>query len=177
MAEISMRRRIIVIAVAALLAVAADQAAKWWARSSLKGRDPIVLVKGYLELEYHENPGSAFGLLRNVPGARYILIGVGVAALVLVGSMVRKVERLHGWADTGFGLVLGGALGNIADRIYLGRVVDFILMHWQRKYTWPAYNVADAVLVAGVALLILVLGRKPEGARAAEGKASRRKRK
>ena len=174
MAEISFRRRVIVIAVTALLALAADQVAKHWARSSLKGRPPIVLIKGYLELEYHENPGAAFGLLRNVPGARYILLGIGIAALVLVGSMVRKVERHHTWADVGFGLVLGGALGNIADRIYLGRVVDFILMHWQRKYVWPAYNVADAVLVAGVALLILVLGRKPEDA---GGKSGKRKKK
>ena len=174
MAELSLRRRVAVIVIAALLALAADQATKWWARGSLKGRPPTVLIKGYLELEYHENPGAAFGLLRNVPGARYILLGVGIAALVLVGSMVRKVERHHAWADVGFGLVLGGALGNIADRIYLGRVVDFILMHWQRKYVWPAYNVADAVLVVGVALLILVLGRKPEEA---EGKSGKRKKK
>lgn len=176
MAEISFRRRVIVIAVAALLALAADQATKWWARSSLKPRRaPIVLVEGYLKLEYHENPGSAFGLLRDVPGARYILIGIGVAALVLVGSMVRKVERHHTWADAGFGLVLGGALGNIADRIYLGRVVDFVIMHWQGKYAWPAYNVADAALVAGVALLILVLGRKPEAAKEAGGKGRKRR--
>jgi signal peptidase II len=86
--------------------------------------------------------------------------------------MVRKVERRQGWADVAFGLVLGGAVGNIADRVYLGRVVDFVVMHWQRKAVWPAYNVADAALVVGVAMLILVLGRKPEArpARPAQGK-------
>jgi len=99
---------------------------------SLHGADP-----NYLELEYHENPGSAFGLLRSVPGARYILIVVGVIALILVWTMVRRVERWRTVANLAFALVAGGAIGNLLDRIYLGRVVDFVVMHWQRRFIWP----------------------------------------
>jgi signal peptidase II len=169
------------IAVVATLTLAADQAAKWWARDRLcaercpkkltgiawsypccRPAPPIVLIHNYLQLEYHENPGSAFGLLRSVPGARYILIGVGVLALVLVWNMVRKVERGRTVANVSFALVAGGAVGNLLDRVYLGRVVDYVLMHWQHKHVWPAYNVADAALVVGVGILVLVLGRKPE---------------
>ena len=158
-----MRNRLILILVVGILTLAADQASKQWARNSLKGQPHIVLVKGYLDLEYHENPGAAFGFLRKVPGARYILLGVGALAMVMVGFMIRRVPADKGQkvADLAFAFVAGGALGNMIDRVYIGRVVDFVIMHWQRKYVWPAYNVADAALVAGIILLVLVLGRNP----------------
>ena len=185
-----MKRQVVLIAIVFVCSLAADQAAKLWVRGNLcselcptkltsiawarpccQPSRPIVLIPKYLQLEYHENPGSAFGLLRNVPGARYILIGVGVLALVLVWSMVRKVERHRTVANVALALVAGGAVGNVLDRIYLGRVVDYVVMHWQHRYAWPAYNVADGALVIGVILLILVLGRSPEPAR---GKAKAR---
>jgi signal peptidase II len=172
-----MKKRILLIAAVALLTLGADQVAKQWARSSLKGKPAITVIEGYLDLEYHENPGSAFGLMRNLPGARYILIGIGVIALVLVWRMIGRVQHRRRTGDVAFALVAGGALGNVIDRIYLGRVVDFILMHIQRKATWPAYNVADIALVVGVGLLILVLGRSPDPAtsRKSRGKGKRRK--
>ena len=141
------------------------------------------VIPGYLALQYAENPGSAFGMLRSVPGSRYILIGIGVLALVLVWTIIRKVDRGQKVADVAFGLVAGGAVGNLVDRIYIGRVVDFVLMHvsWHPRWRWPHYNVADALLVAGVILLLLVLGRKPKTDKAeparkpSKGKARRKK--
>ena len=161
-----MKKRLIWIVVLGILGLAADQGSKIWARDTLKGQPSITLIQDYLYLEYHENPGSAFGLLRSVPGARYILIGVGLLALILVWSMIRKVEHRRTMGDIAFALVAGGAVGNLIDRIYIGRVVDFVVMHWQHSFIWPAYNVADALLVVGVALMILVLGRAPDGAKA-----------
>ncbi len=169
-----MKNRIVLILVVALLSLGADQLTKQWARKSLQGQPHIVLIKGYLDLEYHENPGAAFGFMRDVPHARYILLGVGALAMVMVFFMIRKVPAGKGQraADVAFALVAGGAVGNMIDRVYIGRVVDFVIMHWQRKYVWPAYNVADAALVAGVILLILVIGRNPpEEAPAKAGKA------
>lgn len=168
-----MKQRLVLILVVLGLSLALDQVTKVWARKTLKGQPAVVLVDGYLDLEYHENPGSAFGLLRNVPGARYILIGVGFLALFVVWRMVRNAERYQRVADVAFGLVAGGALGNVVDRILIGRVSDFVLMHFHRKYVWPAYNVADAALVVGVILLVLVLGRKREQA-APAGKRGRK---
>ena len=161
-----MKNRILLIVIVTLLALAADQGSKWWARGSLRGAPAITIIPGYLDLAYHENPGSAFGLFRNVPGARFILIGVGLVALVMVWFMLRNVGKGRTVADLAFALVAGGAVGNLLDRIYIGRVVDFIVMHWHQKFSWPAYNVADAVLVVGVGLLVIVLGRKPQAARA-----------
>jgi signal peptidase II len=205
------KKRILLAAILTLVAVAADQATKIWARAALRcetversraagsacgpcradrtcdagyrcyrgGCVPLkILLDGYLELQYFENPGSAFGMLRNVPGSRYILIGVGLVALVLVWRMTRKVTHRQRMADVAFALVAGGAIGNIWDRVYIGRVVDFIVMHFHHKYTWFPYNIADAELVFGVALMILVLGRKPEAAAAGKkgsGRSSKRK--
>ena len=159
-----MNRRLILIAIVVLVTLALDQGTKQWARAELQGRPATTIVPGYLDFEYHENPGSAFGLLRDVKYARYILIGVGLLALVLVWTMVRQVKTGQRVADISYALVAGGAVGNLIDRVYIGRVVDFILMHFHRKYIWPAYNIADVALVAGVILLVLVLGRKPEAA-------------
>lgn len=158
-----MRNRIILIALLALATVAADQMTKVWARGSLRGQPVTTIIPGYLDLEYHENPAAAFGLLRGVPGARYILIGIAVLAIVVVWRMVAQLQHRRRMGDVAFALVVGGAIGNVVDRIYIGRVVDFILMHFHRKYVWPAYNVADIALVVGVGLLILVLGRRQEG--------------
>lgn len=171
-----MTKRIILIAAVAVVTLAADQLTKRWARATLKGEPAMVIIPGYLDLEYHENPGAAFGLLRNVPGARYILIGVGVVALVMVWLMVRKLEHRQRLGDVAFALVAGGALGNIWDRVFLVRVVDFVVMHVQRKYVWPAYNVADVALVFGVGLLILTIGRRPEPARKKPRSAKKRRR-
>jgi signal peptidase II len=145
-----------------VLTFSADQGTKVWARHQLREAPPLTLIEGYLALEYHENPGMAFGLLRSVPGARYLLIGFGLIALVAVWLMIRRVKHRRTMAYVAFALIAGGALGNLWDRIYLSRVVDFIVMHYQHKFTWPAYNVADIVLVIGVGLLILVFGRKHE---------------
>lgn len=167
-----MNKRVVLILTVALLSLGLDQGTKQWARSELKGQPHIEVIKGYLDLEYHENPGAAFGFLRSVPYARWILLGFGVLAMALVFHMIRTVPAGKGQraADLAFSLVAGGAVGNMVDRVYIGRVVDFIIMHWQRKYVWPAYNVADAALVAGIILLILVLGRNPPPEPAKKGK-------
>lgn len=168
-----MNRRTTLIISFALLVLGLDQATKLWARSSLRAHPPIVLVDNYLAFEYHENPGMAFGLGRDLPAGRFILIGVGIAVLFFVWRIVRHVEHRRRAADIAFGLVVGGAIGNIVDRIHLGRVVDFIVMHWQHKYTWPAYNVADAALCVGVGLLIIAIGGKQQADRPARSRGKR----
>lgn len=160
-----MNRRRIVIGIVAALTLALDLGSKLWAQSALRGADPLVLLPRYLQLEYHENSGMAFGLGRNLPGARAVLVGVGVLVLFLVWRIVRQVERRQGVANVAFALVVGGAVGNIVDRLRQGRVVDFVVMHWQHRYVWPAYNVADVALCVGVGLLLLTMGSQPAAGR------------
>lgn len=156
-----MKKRIILILLFALLSLGLDQATKIWARSSLRGQQPVRVIDNYLQFEYHENPGMAFGIGRNLPGRRYILVGIGLLVLVIVWRIVRQVERRQKLADAAYGLVAGGAIGNIIDRLWLGRVIDFIVMHWKHKHSWPAYNIADAALVVGVGMLLIAIAGEP----------------
>lgn len=127
--------------------------------------DVVVLVGEYLELRYAENCGAAFGFLRTQPQAvRTGLFGIAAiaASLVLAYMFVRN----RGGALFAFSvpLVVSGALGNLVDRLRHGFVVDFIRAHWRdTSWEWPTFNVADAAITVGVALLVIDgFRRRPE---------------
>lgn len=151
-------RRVRLLAFTYGLAVAAyviDRVTKAWAERSLQGHEPIVLIPKVLDLSYTTNSGGAFSLFGGVPWL-FFAASVGIS-LVLVWYS-GKVTR--GFAAAGLGLVIGGAIGNLTDRIVRGpgvsgRVVDFIHIH-----LWPTFNVADSCIVIGAGILILsgVLG-------------------
>ena len=145
-----MRHRALLAAAAA--ALAADQLTKAWARRALVAgvTKPFVAFWSW-RLSF--NPGTAFSIITGADGARVLLAVVGVvAAIVLAGYAWRRAPSTA--AAVGYGLCAAGALGNAIDRIAIGRVTDFIL--WSAGgHDWPIFNVADAALVAGVALLAL----------------------
>ena len=178
-------RRWKVFLLIALFTLAADQASKVWARASLPTHpgecaipDDVVarkcvgaavpVIDGFWDWRLSFNPGSAFGLFHGQTGARIFLSVIGVIA---VGAMVWMVHRARDhqrallWA---LGLVAGGAVGNLIDRMYFGVVTDFVL--WRYKTTeWPVFNVADVALVVGVVLMFFDVGREPK---TAKGKAA-----
>lgn len=133
------------------LVVVLDQLTKRWAQGTLPG-DPIVVVDGFLVFAYAENPGSAFGLFQDA-GQIIGVLSIGIAGFVL-WMMANSERRLDAIA---LGLVLGGALGNLADRLTRGdgfldgRVVDFVGL-----WIIPNFNVADAAINVGVAMLIVI---------------------
>lgn len=148
-----------------LLSLGLDQASKVWARDHLRPQYPqvVTVVPGYFELRYSENTGSAFGLFRGVPGARYLFFVVGIGALLVVGTYLRKADPNARRLAAELGLLAGGAIGNIVDRALLGRVTDFIV--WRvGTHEWPTFNIADAALVVGIIGLLFDL--KPEPAAA-----------
>ncbi len=151
-----------VFLVTLLLALGADQATKIWARAELKPRaGSVSVIAGYWELRYAENTGSAFSLLRGNPATPYILAGVALLALIIVAVYLRRARPTDRLFACGMGLLAGGALGNLIDRIAFGRVTDFVV--WRiGHHVWPTFNVADAVLLIGV--LGLVLQPKPQSA-------------
>src|SRR5437764_1551758 len=131
------------------LSLLLDQLTKVWARASLKPRhDSIVIIDGFFDLRYSENPGSAFGLFRDFAYARFLLLGVGVVALVVILSFLRRVQPGKLRVAAELGLLAGGAVGNIVDRVLFRKVTDFIL--WKvHTHEWPVFNIADAALVVG----------------------------
>lgn len=149
-----------------LIGLGLDQGTKIWARDTLKPllfkdreeERSIKVIKGYFDFRYSENPGSAFGMFRGMPGARYFLFAVGLLCLGVVGAWLHKIPDSASWLGAKLGLLAGGAVGNIVDRLRFGRVTDFVV--WKvtsggRVYEWPTFNIADAALVIGVALLLL----------------------
>lgn len=143
---------------------AVDQLTKEWALAALK--DEVALLP-WLNLVLVHNPGAAFGLLSQAGGwQRWFFIAAGLAISAGIAVWLRRAARAGGrWLPAGLSLVLGGALGNLWDRIVRGAVVDFVDVYYGR-FHWPAFNVADAAISVGAAILILVsfFGGAEEGA-------------
>ncbi len=150
-------RKYVLFGVFLALSLGLDQWTKALARTHLRPLGPYtpkVVIDGFFNLRYSENPGVAFGMLQQMPGGKFVLTALAVAAIVLVIMYLRRTDadatRLH----VALGLVGGGALGNVIDRISYGRVTDFIVWH-VKGHEWPTFNVADAALCVGVGLMML----------------------
>jgi signal peptidase II len=135
-----------------LAVIAADLATKAWIAAAFAPGESREITP-FLNLVLVYNTGAAFSFLANAGGwQRWFFTGVTIVISVAILFMLRRQhnERL---LATAFALVLGGALGNLYDRVRLGHVVDFVQLH-AAGYYWPAFNVADSAICVGVALLI-----------------------
>lgn len=128
-----------------------DQIAKNWIRARLGHGDFIGVFPEFFDLRYVQNTGAAWGILE---GLNHWLVILSLAML-LVLARFRKHFMTGTWApDIACGLIAGGIVGNLLDRIRLGYVVDFLDFHW-RTHSFPAFNVADAAICSGVGLYVL----------------------
>ncbi|MCC6532962.1 MAG: lipoprotein signal peptidase [Burkholderiales bacterium] len=134
--------------------VGADQLTKWIVEGVLPfGSSTYVLP--VLDLVHVRNTGAAFSFLAGASGwQREFFVGIGLAASAWIVWMIRRAGRDQALFCLGLSLILGGALGNVVDRLRLGAVVDFLHFHWGPHY-WPAFNVADSAISCGAALLII----------------------
>ena len=148
-----MRKYYFLIAVAVL---ALDRYTKWLISHRLTMHDSITVIPGFFRIIHTENPGAAFGIFADSPSPWKIamLILFSVVALVIVSVLLWKSSHAMTSTGVGLSLILGGALGNLWDRIVSRRVVDFLLFYI-RHYQWPAFNVADSAIVVGACLLVL----------------------
>jgi len=142
----------------ALAVVAADQLTKLWIVSTYPYGSEIDVVPGLFRIVHARNRGIAFGLFgSNGPAAQTLLL---VAVVAIVGFVAWQLGRSggDGLATAGLALVLGGALGNVIDRISRGEVVDFLLFFVTvggREHAWPAFNLADSAISVGAGCVIL----------------------
>jgi len=133
-----------------------DQVTKILVDQSMRIYDTHTLIPGLLDLYYIRNPGAAFGLLSNSHSALRVPFFVVVSALAIgfILYLFRKLEESERLVPFALSLVLGGAVGNLVDRIRLGEVIDFVHIHY-RRFSWPAFNVADIAITGGVILLMV----------------------
>lgn len=146
-----------------VVSTVADLASKEWATKRLSGFDPttnrpkeLSVIDGLLEFQYAQNPGGAFSMLRNLPeiARRPFFLVVSTIASVFIASIYPRIDRRQWAMKIGLPLALGGALGNLVDRMRHGMVVDFIHAYWKR-HNWPTFNVADIWIVVGVLLMAI----------------------
>jgi len=134
-----------------------DQTSKAWAVRALRFGQARVLVSGFLALEYAENSGIAFGQLQDGGSfGRWFFVVLATLAAIAVLYYFWQTPRDGDRVLGACALLLAGILGNLTDRVRLGYVIDFILVHWG-QYHWPTFNVADASICAGALLLVLDL--------------------
>jgi signal peptidase II len=145
----------------AALVLAADQLTKYLVVSNLAGRPPVKVVGSFVELRYTTNSGGAFSLLTGAP------LFFGVMAIVIIAGIIYTARRAEGLPMVlALGLVLGGALGNLSDRLFRGdavfdgEVVDFV-----KVGIWPVFNLADSCVVVGGVLLVLLFSRADRAGR------------
>ncbi len=127
----------------------------------------IPIIRDYLDFQYAENCGGAWGLLHGASEAvrRPFFLLVTVGAIAFIVHLYRGLERGQTATKWALPLVLGGAIGNLVDRVRLGFVVDFIHMHWRQSAHWPTYNVADIAITVGIGLMLLEYVIGPQRAR------------
>lgn len=157
-------KKYVIFSVLAAISLALDQWTKALAREALRPLpwgETKTVIKGFFDLRYSENTGVAFGMLQKLESGRILLTLVALAAFGLVLYYLYKSDDDHRRMHVALGLIGGGAIGNLIDRVVYGRVTDFIVWHYGR-YEWPAFNIADAALVIGVGLMALDMFKTPK---------------
>ena len=136
------------------LVLVVDQATKWLAMNELALHRPEPLLP-LLNLTLAFNTGAAFSFLADAPGwQRWLLSGIALAVSLYLLHWLRGLAADRRFEAVGIGLILGGAVGNLIDRLRLGGVIDFIDVHYD-GWHWPAFNIADAAITVGVVLILL----------------------
>ncbi len=166
-----MSSKLRILIVTLLVTIPLDQASKIWIDSELTYADRIPVLEGFFYITHVRNPGAAFGLFNDGPPLlrMTLFVGVSIVAILIVLSFFRRLAPGEKLSSLALGLILGGAVGNLIDRVTRGEVVDFLHFRLWHGYSWPDFNFADTFIVVGVALLVLeLLATEGEGA-ASEG--------
>jgi signal peptidase II len=144
-----------------------DQVTKEVVARTLPLHDNRPVISCCFALTHVRNTGAAFSLLANAPAwfrQPFFLAATGIAVVALL-LFLRRAERADALVITAIAAILGGAVGNLIDRLRYGEVIDFLLVHWQYTYVWPAFNVADSCITLGVIGLLWSSLREQPSAR------------
>lgn len=142
--------------IVAVTVVVLDQASKLLVQRMLQPGEIIAVIPSFFNLTYVMNPGAAFGFLAGAPAALRapFLTGISILAVLFIAYFRYRHPELGWLPSLGLCLILGGAVGNLVDRLRLGMVVDFLDFYYG-GYHWPAFNVADAAITVGVVLMVI----------------------
>lgn len=143
-----------------VLVIALDQATKHYFQANFRLYQTVDVIPDYFAWTLAYNTGAAFSFLADHSGWQrwlFALIAIGVSVVLFI--WMKRLKPSETWLAVALALVLGGALGNLYDRMVLGHVVDFILVHWQHRWRFPAFNIADSAITVGAVMLALDMFR------------------
>ena len=143
--------RSMILPIAIAVAVA-DQIAKWAVFAGMRLGEHITVVPGFFDIRKVLNRGAAWGIFS---GQRALLIAVSAAMLALLWHSRREIRSAGRVCRGGVGLLAGGIVGNLVDRVKHGFVIDFLDFHWGETWAFPAFNIADSAIFLGIALYFL----------------------
>ncbi len=149
----------------ALISILLDQVTKWWVLNGIMQPPRVIPLTGFFNLVLTWNNGVSFGLFNNNNDLNALLLSLlALAIVIFLLFWLRKAENKR--MALGLGLIIGGALGNVIDRVLHGAVVDF-LDFYVNAYHWPAFNIADSCITIGAVILIFdsLFSPKPEEAK------------
>lgn len=147
------------------LVIVLDQLTKWVAVSELQLYQQVPIIDDLFSFTLAYNTGAAFSFLADASGwQRWLFAVIAVVVSIVLCVWLARLDRSKKLEAIALALILGGAIGNLYDRVIHGKVTDFILLHWQQSWFFPAFNIADSAITVGAALLLfdMFFGRKPE---------------
>lgn len=145
----------------AIVVLIADQVTKAWATAKLQPIDTMEIIPNFFRFTYARNRGVAFSLFADSQfETKWILAGISTIAAIGVIVYLWRSGAHERRLNYALSFLLAGIVGNLIDRVRLGEVVDFIDFHWYESYTWPTFNIADAAICMGAALLALEMLRE-----------------
>nr|MBA2485557.1 signal peptidase II [Nitrospira sp.] len=148
--------RYLLLGLLSLAIVVVDQVTKVYVIQTMRLHESIPVISDFFSITYIRNPGAAFGFLSSSSGTfRFVFFGLtSIFAVGLLGTILVRMPK-HDWmGQLSVAAILGGAIGNLLDRLRYGEVIDF-LDFYINGYHWPAFNVADSAITVGVVFLIL----------------------
>lgn len=156
----------------ATVLVVLDQWSKWYMSGLLElcvpGRCESIVILPVFQLTLLHNSGAAFSFLDDAGGwQRWLLTSISLVVSAYVAVWLYRIRREEKFLAFGLAMILGGAVGNLIDRAFVGYVVDFIVVHWEDSY-FPAFNVADSAITVGAGVLIIEMFLNKEPAKAVE---------
>ncbi len=134
-----------------------DQWTKQIVLNRFQWGESVSVIDSFFAFTYVRNMGAAFGILHNAPSyfRDPFFILIPILALVIITAVLAKLKANQKLTAVALSLVMGGAVGNLIDRVRFGYVVDFLDVHWKEIYHWPAFNIADSCIVVGVCYLFI----------------------
>ena len=142
-----------------VITLALDLASKFLVESTIHFGEQVEVIEGFFYLTHVRNPGAAFGMFADAPKVFRLtfFIGVSFVAVGIILSFFHKLAPGDRLSALALGMILGGAVGNLVDRLRYQEVVDFLHFRLWQGYSWPDFNFADSFIVVGVGLLVLEL--------------------